>query len=56
MNKRQTRALTLLGCALMLGAIAQLVAQQEAALLGLSALELFVLGLGAGALVKRQVA
>jgi hypothetical protein len=53
MNRKQREALVLLAAALAVGAVIQAIAQQEAAVLGVSALELALLGGAAGALARR---
>ena len=54
MNSK-SEALLVLGGALVLGALCQYVARTEAAALGLSPLQLAVLGLAAGTVVTRVV-
>ena len=53
MTDQKKTALVLLGVALVVGAVAQHYVNQEAAILGLSALEVAALGIGVGAFVKR---
>ena len=48
-------ALVILGVCLIVGAIFQGVAQHEAALLGISGLELALLGLAAGGVARRLI-
>lgn len=55
MTRSQQHALVGLGAALVLGAILQTLAKQDAAVLGLSALELALLGAAASAVVTRTV-
>lgn len=55
MNKKQEQALITLGVALSVGAMVQAIVKQEASLLGLSSFDVALLGLAAGALVKRTV-
>ena len=55
MSEAQEKAVIYLCLALIVGACCQAVANQEAALLGLTALELAALGLAAGAMAKRVV-
>jgi hypothetical protein len=55
MSKSQQHAALCLAGALIAGALLQAVAKQEAALLGLSTLELLLLGAGASALATRLV-
>jgi hypothetical protein len=54
-NQKQAIALGCLVGALFLGALFQHIADQEAAVLGLSALELAMLGFVAGSVVNRQL-
>lgn len=50
---KQARAVLLLGTALYVGAVAHQVADQQALVLGISGLELFLLAAAAGAAIKR---
>jgi hypothetical protein len=55
MNEDAVKALMILGAALLVGAIAQAVIRHEAAVLGLSAFELALVGVAVGGAVQRRL-